>query len=133
MIADLEDLEKFDASDVCLRRTNAKQMLIRQVGDECIFPIADCTAILAGGDSEFREPALRQESTVGSEDLSGENSRRIGRVSTVRTNRSKVTSSIVTRVQHFVPKEETFPCTLKYMGVSRSTRTDLDGKQEKPY
>ena len=87
LIVDLEDLEKLDASDVCLRRIFAKEMLIRQKGDECIFPIADCTAKLAGGDYEFREPALRQESTVQIENLSGENSRRIGRVSTVRTNR----------------------------------------------
>ena len=39
--------------------------------DKFIFLIADGTAKLAGRDYEFREPALRQESTVRSEDLSG--------------------------------------------------------------
>ena len=47
-------------------------MLIRQKDDEIIFPIADGTAKLTGRAHEFREPDLRQESTVRSEDLNGE-------------------------------------------------------------
>ena len=49
------------------------------------------------------------------------------------SGRSEVTSSIVitTRVQHYVPKEETFPIPLKYTDVTRSTHTDLDVMQEK--
>ena len=46
------------------------------------------------------------------------------------SGRSKVTSSVVItsdpRVQLFVLKEETFPIPLKYIGVTRSTHTDLD-------
>ena len=53
LIADLEDLEKLDASDICPRRINAKEVLIRQ-NDEC------------------REPTPRREPTVRSQDLSGE-------------------------------------------------------------
>ena len=37
-----------------------------------MFTIADGTAKLSGRDREFREPALRQEQHVGSEDLCGE-------------------------------------------------------------
>ena len=80
--ADLEDLEKLDASNIYSPRINAKEVLIRQKDDEFIFPTADGTAKLSGRDYEFREPTLRQEPTVRSE-----NSRRIGRVSTGRTNR----------------------------------------------
>ena len=40
MIADIEELEKLDASDFYPRRVNAKEVLIRQKGDEVIFPIA---------------------------------------------------------------------------------------------
>ena len=68
----MEDLEKLDASDIYPRRINAKDVLIRQKNDEFKFPFADGTAKLAGRDYEFREPTLRQESTVRSEDLSGE-------------------------------------------------------------
>ena len=49
-----------------------KEMLIRQKDDEFILPFADGTAKLSGRDYEFREPTLRQESIVRSEDLSGE-------------------------------------------------------------
>ena len=45
--------------------------------------------------------------------------------------RSKVTSSIVTRVQHFVPKEESFPTPLEYIDVTKSTQADLHVMQAK--
>ena len=35
------------------------------------------------------------------------------------------------RVQLYVPKEETFPISLKFIDVTRSTHTDLDVMQEK--
>ena len=58
LIADLEDLEKLDASSFYPRRINGKEALIRQKDDEFIFSIADGTAKLSGRDHEFREPAL---------------------------------------------------------------------------
>ena len=42
MIADLEDFEKLDASDIYHRRIKAKEVLISQY-DEFIFPVADGT------------------------------------------------------------------------------------------
>ena len=65
----MEDLEKFDASDVYPRRINAKDALIRQKDDEFIFPIADRTAKLSGRNHEFREPTLSRKTTVRIEDL----------------------------------------------------------------
>ena len=61
-------------------------MLIRQKGEDFIFPKADGTAKLSGRDYEFREPTVRPEPTVRIEDL-WRNPRRIGRVPTGRTNR----------------------------------------------
>ena len=72
LTADLEELEKMDASEIYPRRINAKEVLISQKGEEFIFPIADGTAKLSGRDYEFREPTLRREQTVRSEDISGE-------------------------------------------------------------
>ena len=44
MIADLEDLEKFDASEIFYpRRINAEEVLITQKEYEFIFPVADGT------------------------------------------------------------------------------------------
>ena len=53
-IADLEDLEKLDASDIYPRRINAKEALISQKG------VAGGTATLSGRDHEFREPTSRR-------------------------------------------------------------------------
>ena len=53
------------------RRANAQEVLISQKGEELIFPFADGAAKLFGRDYEFREPTLRREHSVCSEDLSG--------------------------------------------------------------
>ena len=72
MVADIEELETMDASDIHPRRINAKEVLTPQRGDFYIFPTADGTAKLSGRDHEFREITPRREQPVGSEDLSGE-------------------------------------------------------------
>ena len=87
LIADLDDLEKLDETNIYPRRINAKELLIRQKDDEFIFPIADGTATLSGRDYEFRVPTLRQKPTVRSEDLSGEIQGESGSVSNGGTNR----------------------------------------------
>ena len=61
-----------DASEIYLRRINAKEVLISQKGEEFIFPIADGTAKLSGSENEFREPTPRREQAARSEGLSGE-------------------------------------------------------------
>ena len=65
LIAEIEELETMDASEIYLRRINAKEVLITQKGDSFIFPTADGTAKLSGRDYEFREPTLWRKQTVG--------------------------------------------------------------------
>ena len=72
MIADIEELEKLDASEIYPRRLNAKEVLITQKDEECVCPVADGSAKLSGRDCEFQEPILRRESTVRRQNLSGE-------------------------------------------------------------
>ena len=86
MIADLEDLEKLDASDIYHRRIKAKEVLISQY-DEFIFPVADSTAKLSGRDCEFRVPTPRREQPARSEDLSGELEGESGESQPTETNR----------------------------------------------
>ena len=144
LIADLEELSEFDASDIYRRRINAKEVLIRQKDDEFIFPIADGTARLSGRDHEFREPTLRREPTVRSEDLSGKLEDESGDSQpTEPTDDAEARPDFVSiqggfiyrhtepRVQLYVPKEETLHIPLKYIDVTRSTHTDLDVMQEK--
>ena len=46
MIADLEDLEMMDASEIYPQRIEAKEVLMKQKNDEFLFPFADGTAKL---------------------------------------------------------------------------------------
>ena len=72
LIAEIEDLEKLDASETYPRRHNAKEVLITQKDGEFVFLVADGSAKLSGRDYEFQEPTLRREYTVRRENLSGE-------------------------------------------------------------
>ena len=69
---DLEDLEMMDASDIYPPKIKAKEVLISQKDDEFIFTNEIGTAKFSGRDYEFREPTVRREQLVRSEDLSGD-------------------------------------------------------------
>ena len=56
MIADIEELEKMDASDLHARRLNAKEVLTPQRNGNFIFPVADGTVKASGGDQRLRTP-----------------------------------------------------------------------------
>ena len=147
LIADSQDLEKLDLSEIHPRRLYAKGVLITHKGDEFLFLVAECTAKLSGGDYKFREPTPRREPTVRSGDFSrelqGEPEESQPTESTDDAEaRAEFWSIQVTfiyrhhnepRIQLYVPKEETFPIPLKYIGVTRSVHTDLDVMQEKTY
>ena len=72
LIAEIEELEKLDASEIYPWRLNAKEVLIIQKDGEFVFLVADGSAKLPGRDYEFQEPTLRREFTVRRENLSGE-------------------------------------------------------------
>ena len=54
MIADIEELEEMDVSELHVRRLNAKEVLTPMKGDNCIFPVADGTAKVSGRDRRLR-------------------------------------------------------------------------------
>ena len=53
LIADLEELKTMDASEICSKRLNAKEVIFPNHG-EFIFPIADGRIKTLGGDQELR-------------------------------------------------------------------------------
>ena len=53
LTAEIEELEKLDASETYPRRLNAKEVLITQKDGEFVFPVADGSAKLSGSDCEF--------------------------------------------------------------------------------
>ena len=48
MVADVEELEEMDASELHARRLNAKEVLTPQRSGNFIFPVADGTVKLFG-------------------------------------------------------------------------------------
>ena len=69
---DIVNSKKMDASEICPRRLDAKEVLITHKDGEIVFPVADGSATLFGRDYDFQEPTLRQESIVKRENLIGE-------------------------------------------------------------
>ena len=72
LMAEIEELEKLDASEIYPRRLSAKEVLITHKDGEFVFPVADGSAKSSGRDYEFQEPTLRRDPTVRRENLSGE-------------------------------------------------------------
>ena len=121
---------------------NAKEALINHKDDEFKFPIADGTTKLSGRDYEFRVPTPRREPSVRSEDLKREIHSESGECQLAEPTDDaadfwSIQGDFIyrhhneSRVQHYVPKEETYPIPLKNIDVTRSTHTDLDVLQEK--
>ena len=57
LIADLEELETMDASEIYSKKLNAKEVIFPKQG-EFIFPIADGGIKTLGGDQDLRTPTL---------------------------------------------------------------------------
>ena len=56
-----EELETMDASDIYLKRLNAKEVIFRKEKGEFIFPVADGRIKLSGGDQDLRtSTSIRQ-------------------------------------------------------------------------
>ena len=54
MVADIEELEEMDASELHARRLNAKEVLTPQRSGNFIFPVADGTIKTPGRDRRLR-------------------------------------------------------------------------------
>ena len=58
LVADTEELENLNASEIHPRRLNPKEVLMPKSGENCTFPIADGTLKSSGGHQVFRKPTL---------------------------------------------------------------------------
>ena len=58
LVADVEELEQMDASEIYAKRLNAKEVLTPMSGKKFMFPIADGTVKLSGGDQVLRTSTL---------------------------------------------------------------------------
>ena len=61
MVADIEELETMDASEVYCERLNAKEVIFPKENGISIFPATDGRIKLSGGDQELRTSTLIRE------------------------------------------------------------------------
>ena len=61
MVADIEELEEMDASELHARRLNAKEVLTPQRSSNFIFPVADGTVKIFGRKQRLRTSTLTRE------------------------------------------------------------------------
>ena len=64
LIADLEELETMDASEIYAKRLNAKEVIFPKEEGEFIIPIADGRIKTLGGDQELRTSTLIRERPI---------------------------------------------------------------------
>ena len=140
LIADLEELETMDASEIYSKRLNAKEVIFPKEG-EFTFPIADGRIKTPGEDQELRTSTLirpRQVEERGHVDFLGESEGSFPQphdslpvageamndfwsMSGSFRNRHHVEP----RVKLYSPREESFPVPLKYIDVTRTTHTQF--------
>ena len=147
LVADLEELETMDASEIYSKRLNAKEVTFPEEKGEFIFPIADGRIKLLGGDQDLRTSIsirhrpIRGESHV---DFLGESGGSLPPPHDSFPDAGEainhfwsMSGNLIYRhhveptVKLCSPREESFPVPLKYIDVSRTTHTNLDVKQEK--
>ena len=147
LVADLEELETMDASEIYSKRLSAKEVIFPKEKGEFIFPIADGRIKLLGGDQDLRtSTSIRQRPSQGESHLdflgesegslppphdsfpdAGEAINDFWSMSGSFIYRHRVEP----RVKLYSPREESFPIPLKYIDVTRTTHTNLDVKQER--
>ena len=146
LIADLEELETMDASEIYSKRLNAKEVIFPKQG-EFIFPIADGRIKTLGGDQELRTSTLVRHRPIQGEiilNFLGESEGSLPQLHDSFPDAGEAMNDfwsmsgsfiyrhdVEPRDKHYPPREESFPFPLKYIDVSRTTHTNLDVKQEK--
>ena len=67
MVADIEESETMDASEIYSERPNAKEVMFPREKGEIIFPVADGRIKLPGGDQDLRTSTLIRERPIRGE------------------------------------------------------------------
>ena len=150
VVADIEEMEEMDASELHARRLNAKEELSPQRSGNFIFPVADGTVqifwrerrlrtstltrdcpergeeqeILQGNSDEWYAPSNHEEDSTRDDEEARNYFWTI-------TGEFFYRHHVVPRVKLYKPKEETFPVPTKYIDVTRTTHTSMDVMMEK--
>ena len=133
LVADLEEFETMDASEIYSKRLNAKEVIFPKQG-EFIFPIADGRIKTLGGDQELRTSTLVRHRPIQGEssvDFLGESEGSLPQPQDSFPDAGEATNDfwsmsgsfiyrhhVEPRVKLYSPREESFLFPLKYIDVS---------------
>ena len=147
LVADLEELETMDASEIYSKRLNAKEVIFHKEKKNLFFPIADGRIKTLGGDQDLRtSTSIRHRPIQGESniDFLGELEGSLPQLQDSFPDAGEARNDfwsmsgnfmyrhhVEPRVKLYSPREESFPIPLKYIDVSRTTHTNLEVKQEK--
>ena len=147
LVADIEELETMDASEIYSKRLNAKEVIFPKENGKFIFPAADGRIKLPGRDQELRTSTLIRERPIRGEshvDFLGESEGSLPPPQDSFPDAGEAINDfwsmsgnfiyrhhVEPRVKLYSPREESFPIPLKYIDVSRTTHTNLDVMQER--
>ena len=130
MIADSEEVEEMDSSQLHARKLNAKEVLTPMSGEKFMFPIADGTIKLSGGDQVLRTSTLIRDCSYRGEEQGNLQRESDGSSWTphqgslwydgeVQNDFWSISGNFIyrhhvePRVKLYVPKKESFPISLK--------------------
>ena len=147
LVADLEELETMDASEIYSKRLNANDVIFPKENGEFIFPVADGRIKHLGGGQDLRTSTLIRQRPIQGEsknDFLGESEGSLPPPHDSFPDAGEAINDfwsmsgnfiyrhhVEPRVKLYSPREESFPFPLKYIDVSRTTNTNLDVMQEK--
>ena len=120
MVADSEELETMVASEIYSKRLNAKEVIFPKANGKFMFPVAEGRIKKLGGEGSL--PQLQDSFLDAGEAIND---------SWSMPGNFIYRHHVKPRVKLFSRREESLPIPLKKIDVSRTTRTNLDVKQER--
>ena len=140
LVADVEELEHLDVSEIHARRLNAKEVLMPKTGAEFLFPfrrwnsqVGGKRSVFSGKSTQFRNAVHEERSTTVFFKETGLNHQTSKLMTQKRETISESFSGshinrhhVQPRVKLYVPNEGSFPASLKYMDVVRPTSTTFN-------
>ena len=145
LVADFEELETMDASEIYSKRLNAKEVIFPNDKGEFIFPIADGRIKTLGGDQDLRTSTLVRHRPIQGEshlDFLGESEGSLPPPHDSFPDAGEAINDFWSMSGNFIyrhhveprvklnsPRDESFPIPLRYIDVTRATSTTLDVKQ----
>ena len=144
MVADIEELEEMDASELHARRLNAKEVLKLQRSGNFTVPIADGTVKIFGREQRLRTSTLTWDCPERGDEqeiLQGKSNElhsptpledsswyddEAGNSFWSISGEFIFRHHVEPRVKLYVPREETFPVPMKYIDVTGTTYRSLE-------